>query len=706
VKRLSAATTSVVFLLCALLLLPQSATAQSATAQSGAAQSVPALPEPAAANPIVPPLVNFSGVLTDLDGKPITGVVGVTFLLYKDSQGGPPLWLETQNVRPDKTGHYTAMLGSASSQGLPAGIFAAGEAHWLGVQVSGQAEQPRVLLVSAPYALKAGDAETVGGLPPSAFVLATHSNGPPTANGPRIGTTQPNQKKSASPATTSDVTTTGGTANYLPLFNGASTVVDSAFYQSGSGSSAKIGIGTTSPASTLDVKGGATIRGTLSLPTTGTATAAAGKNSQPVSLQASAFNSTISTPVNETFEWQAEAAGNNTGSPSGSLNLLFGQGATLPSETGLHLSGNGSITATSFTGNGSGLTNVTAANSKELGGVASSSYARLGVSNPSTKSGTTFNADDAGATLWVYQNGTGNGKPKSANGIQAFTSSPTGYGVIGAVQASSGTSAGVLGTTSSNFGVGVAGESGSSNGVSVTGMNNGSGVGVWGDTAAPSNQAFAGVQGTADANYAGVFLNNASGVISPTIFLSNATTDTSAFVFESTTIYGTCTINVSGDLHCSGNVSSVVPADGGARKVAVYSMQSPENWFEDAGSGQLTNGSARIAFDRTFAQTVNAGVEYHVFLTPKGDSEGLYVSNETAQGFEVHEQRGGRSNIAFDYRIMARRAGYEKVRLEDFTEQFKKREAAGKGMWRGAHPPAAAQPGSTPPVKALTAGAN
>ena len=29
-----------------------------------------------------------------------------------------------------------------------------------------------MLLVSVPYAMKAGDAETIGGLPPSAFVLA------------------------------------------------------------------------------------------------------------------------------------------------------------------------------------------------------------------------------------------------------------------------------------------------------------------------------------------------------------------------------------------------------------------------------------------------------------------------------------------------------------------------------------------------------
>jgi hypothetical protein len=135
--------------------------------------------EPAAvsANPIVPPLVNFSGVLTDVNGKPISGVVGVTFLLYKDAQGGAPVWLETQNVSPDKNGHYTAMLGSASSHGLPPEIFVAGEAHWLAVQVAGEAEQPRVLLVSAPYALKAGDAETLGGFPASAFMLAAQGRG-------------------------------------------------------------------------------------------------------------------------------------------------------------------------------------------------------------------------------------------------------------------------------------------------------------------------------------------------------------------------------------------------------------------------------------------------------------------------------------------------------------------------------------------------
>src|SRR5271167_2471184 len=120
----------------------------------------------------LPRLVRFGGTAKDGNGNPLTGVVGVTFALYSEPTGGAPLWLETQNVTPDSNGHYTALLGSTRPEGLPAELFTSEQARWVGVRVSGQAEQPRVLLVSAPYAFKAGDAETIGGLPPSAFVLA------------------------------------------------------------------------------------------------------------------------------------------------------------------------------------------------------------------------------------------------------------------------------------------------------------------------------------------------------------------------------------------------------------------------------------------------------------------------------------------------------------------------------------------------------
>lgn len=215
-------------------------------------------------------------------------------------------------------------------------------------------------------------------------------------------------------------------------------------------------------------------------------------------------------------------------------------------------------------------------------------------------------------------------------------------------------------------------------------------AGVRGDTGGAADGGYVGIVGTADNNVAAVFAN--SGTAS-TIWAENDETTFGGgapiFVaiagapFLPSDSFGICSISVSGDLTCNGTVQGVVSTDGGARKVALYAMQSPENWFEDAGSGQLSNGFTRVELDPTFAETVNAGLEYHVFLTPNADSNGLYVSHKTATSFEVHEQGGGRSNISFDYRIMAKRKGYEQIRFADLTEHFRQLEAnRGKNMPR------------------------
>ncbi len=165
-----------------------------------------------------------------------------------------------------------------------------------------------MLLVSAPYALKAGDAETIGGLPPSAFVLA--------APAPMNSSTAGGAAETITPLAATDVTTTGGIANYLPIFSGAAAIIDSAVFQTGSGATAKVGISTTTPATKLDVNGNGTIRGILSLPATAAATATAGKISQPLDLVASSFDKTSNTALAQTFRFQAEPAGNDTTAPS------------------------------------------------------------------------------------------------------------------------------------------------------------------------------------------------------------------------------------------------------------------------------------------------------------------------------------------------------------------------------------------------------
>ena len=684
----------------------------------------------------LPRLVRFGGTAKDTGGNSMTGATGITFALYAEQTGGAPLWSETQSVQAGPDGRYTVLLGAAKSEGLPADLFTAEQAHWVGVSVEGQAEQPRILLVSAPYALKAGDAETLGGLQPSAFLLAAAPS--PGGHAP--------ESANASPAAVSEVTAAlggTGTADYIPIWTDSSgDLGNSAMFQSGSGSAAKIGINTTTPTTTLDVEGGGTIRGPLSLPAIGVATAAAGQNSQRLTLAASAFNSATSNAVVQTFLLQAVPVGNDTPSFSASLNLLFADGKSTPAETGLSFASNGQITfaagqtfpgtgtitsvtagtdltgggasgnitlnldttkvpqlattntftasqtvegkvtATSFAGGGAGVTNVDAS---RLGGLASGAYAQLAANNTfsgqQTVNNTTIMTGTNTSGVLQVTNTVTSGQGPAIVGI---TDSSAAAGIKGIVAATSGTEAGVVGSTSSTQGFGLYGKSpnvgvyGSTNGSSILGAAHGS-AGVWGDAGGDSPAGYAGVLGTADGNNAAFFVNNSQ--LETTLLVENQYgLDDTVTVFEAdgSGFYTGCEIDGAGDLLCTGTVSDAVPA--GAQKVSVYATQSTENWLEDAGAGQLLNGSTRSDLDPTFAQTVNTGVAYHVFLTPKGDCKGLYIGGETAQGFEVHEMGGGHSNIAFDYRIMAKRNGYESVRLADVTKKYQETERQRKAL--------------------------
>jgi len=192
----------------------------------------------------LPRLVRFSGTVKDVNGTPLTSVVGITFALYSEQTGGAALWLETQNVTADSNGHYTALLGSTKPDELPAELFTSEQAHWVGVQVSGQAEQPRVLLVSAPYALKAGDAETIGGLPPSAFALAsTAAAATGNAGGDKV--TSGNVSKAAAQAIGGS-----GTVGYLPNWVSTTNLGNSLLFQSSAGN---LGISTTTPAQKFEI---------------------------------------------------------------------------------------------------------------------------------------------------------------------------------------------------------------------------------------------------------------------------------------------------------------------------------------------------------------------------------------------------------------------------------------------------------------------
>jgi len=264
------------------------------------------------------------------------------------------------------------------------------------------------------------------------------------------------------------------------------------------------------------------------------------------------------------------------------------------------------------------------------------------------------------------------GNSTSGNGMHGVSANTS--GIFGETSSTSGGDAALYGYSHNNaigvFGFspkfGVIGESGGNSAVGgETSVFINGPAAVWGDT---SGAGYA-VAGTTDNGVAGQFINSSAS--QEAMYVGNFYNGNST-VATLTGEAGGCTFFGNGDVLCEGKISSAVTLRDGEHAVKTYSVQSAENWYEDAGSAQLVNGVVRVRLDPTFSETVNTEIEYHVFLTPNGDSEGLYVSNKTSSGFEVHEQHGGHSNIAFDYRIMAKRAGHENERLEDVTDHMKK----------------------------------
>lgn len=112
-------------------------------------------------------LVRFAGVLTDVAGNPLVEPQTVTFSLFEQAEGGTALWTETLTVTPDDHGRYTVGLGSMTP--LPQAMFTREQARWIGTAIDGH-DLGRTALVAVPYALKAADADTLGGHPASNYV--------------------------------------------------------------------------------------------------------------------------------------------------------------------------------------------------------------------------------------------------------------------------------------------------------------------------------------------------------------------------------------------------------------------------------------------------------------------------------------------------------------------------------------------------------
>jgi len=629
-------------------------------------------------------LVKVSGVLTDFAGKPLSGEMQVKFTLYKEETDEEPLWTETQKLAIDTRGRYTALLGATQTGGVPVELFGSDDARWLGVEVEGQPPRPRMLLVSVPYALKAVEAEKLAGKSVSDFVLSenlgeqvrqviqaqsqvgSQSTLTGTPQQRQVGTRSTASSQMPSPGPKFPPSTfSGTTSNQIVLVqqngSGQGLVAQTA---SSTGGSALVGIAASTSTSKpqngvygQNAGAGAGVAGIATNASSGVGVYGQSANFAGVfgnSVASSGFGTGV-------FGLTASADGtgvngNNTAA-SGFSSGVFGQSASV-NGTGVFGS------SVQWVGVGG---QATATSGGPAYGVWGDSLSTSGVGVAGYEDAT------SGFTNGVL----GQSVSPNGNGVIGVNNSNTGdfnNGVLGINNATSGNAYGVNGTTAtSGFGAGVAG---------AVFATSGTAFGVFGQTTSPDGAAVFGAANSTSGNPVSVvgFLDSNDGGVAGQ-FVAHKGAGLILQGLSGTNFNQVFSVDANGNLHITGNLtvdgtkSSTAMLQSG-REVALYAVESPENWFEDFGSAELKGGVAWVPLDSSFAEATNAAITYHVFVTPNGDSNGLYVARKAPTGFEVREHGSSGSNVAFDYRIVVKRRGYETIRMAELHGDARMVEAS------------------------------
>lgn len=99
-------------------------------------------------------------------------------------------------------------------------------------------------------------------------------------------------------------------------------------------------------------------------------------------------------------------------------------------------------------------------------------------------------------------------------------------------------------------------------------------------------------------------------------------------------------------------VQNLLTLDPGDPVVVLRAVLTEHDSIENFGEGRLKNGRGTVKVSKTFSRLARTA-DYYVFLTPRGDSNGLFVGRQSKTGFEVREQQGGKSSVKFSYRVVA-----------------------------------------------------
>lgn len=125
-------------------------------------------------------------------------------------------------------------------------------------------------------------------------------------------------------------------------------------------------------------------------------------------------------------------------------------------------------------------------------------------------------------------------------------------------------------------------------------------------------------------------------------------------------------LTVHKDFMCTGTKKRIVDTENyDIRSQYCYETATP--MFGDIGTAQTDEtGECYISIDDIFAETVNTGIEYQVFLQKEGQGD-LWVEEKTHTYFTVK----GTENLKFSWEIKAIQRDYEFERLEEYQDENK-----------------------------------
>lgn len=103
--------------------------------------------------------------------------------------------------------------------------------------------------------------------------------------------------------------------------------------------------------------------------------------------------------------------------------------------------------------------------------------------------------------------------------------------------------------------------------------------------------------------------------------------------------------------------------NGTGTNTVLYTNVSTEVTVQTSGYAVLSDGKVSIDFDPAFAASVSNESPVVVTVTPMGSSNGVYLAEVSGKGFKVAENNNGKSSVTISYIAIGKRAGYENPSL-------------------------------------------